>query len=169
MEQIGYSLIDKNNKEIRNWGEYGLVANKPEVIKLPNGKIVNAPELYGNFGGYKLVKRFVENNPPSEFFSPIEIVKSFNNSDILITYYYGNKPNIAPYTVSPIQFRKALNQLKKRKLFDDYINSLDQDFKDFWEYALIIKKDEIIFSKMVNDEKITSEEIDDIFRLASTL
>lgn len=169
MEQVGYSLIDKENKEIKYWGDFGSMTNMPDAIWLPNGDIVNAPSLYENFGEYKLVKRFVENNPPSSFFAPVEVSESFKNGDILITYYYGNSPNITPNSVSPLQFRKALNQLNKRSLVDDYVKTLDQNSQDAWEYAIIIDRFDEIFKKAVSDNKISHEEIDDIFRLASTL
>jgi hypothetical protein len=169
MEQVGYSLIDSNQKEIQHWGETGSFTTMPEVLWLPNGDIVNAPVLYVNFSGYQLVKRLVENNPPSPFFSPVEIVKSFKNDDILLTYYYGNKPNITPPNVSALQMRKALNQLNKRTLFDDYYKNLEQDFKDVWDYASILNRQDDIFKKIVSDKKITDDDLDDIFRLASTL
>lgn len=169
MEQVGFSLIDKNNKEIQHWGEYGSFTSMPEVIWLPNGDVVNAPSLYGDYSEFKLVKRFVENTPPGQFFNPLEIIESFKNGDILLTYYYGNSPNVTPNTVTPLQFRKALNQLNKRKFVDDYVSTLDQDSKDAWEYAILIDRGDPIFEKAVIDGKITVDEIDDIFRLASTL
>ena len=169
MEQVGYSLIDKDNKEVQHWGEYGSMTSMPEVIWLPNGDVVNAPELYGNFSEYKLVKRFVENNPPGEFFNPLEIVETFKNGDVLLTYYYGNSPNVTPNNVTPLQFRKALNQLNKRKLVDDYVKTLDQDSQDAWEYAININREDPIFLKAILEQKITVDDLDDVFRLAATL
>lgn len=169
MKQVGYSLIDKNKKEVQHWGEYGSMTNLPETVWLPNGDIVHAPTLYGELGEYQLVKRYIDNNPPSEFFSPIEIVEIFKDGDILLTYYYGNRPNVTPKTVTPLQFRKALNQLGLRKLVDDYVKTLDQDAQDSWEYATIVERDNPLLNAASVFLKKNSDDVDDIFRLASTL
>lgn len=169
MQQVGYSLIDKDNKEVMFWGDYNSHASMPEFIILPNKDIVYCPEIYGNFGPYKLVKRFVENNPPSSLYSCIERKITFNNGDTLETYVYPDKPNLVPESVTPLQLRKALNKLKLRETVDDYIKALDQDSQDSWEYATIIMRN----NSLINDASVflkkSQEDVDELFRLASTL
>ena len=79
------------------------------------------------------------------------------------------RSNVTPNNVTPLQFRKALNQLNKRKLVDDYVKTLDQDSQDAWEYAININREDPIFLKAILEQKITVDDLDDVFRLAATL
>ena len=61
MEQVGYSLIDSNNKEIQFWGDTpGRSMSVPEQLFLPDDISVCAPSVGDNYAGYKLVPRFIE-------------------------------------------------------------------------------------------------------------
>jgi hypothetical protein len=57
MRQTGYCLIDKDNNIIESWYENAGMRSIPEIIILPNGDILNAPEVYGVYGDYTLVKK----------------------------------------------------------------------------------------------------------------
>lgn len=58
MDQMGYSLVDGDGKELRWWGETpGTIAALPEYIVLPNGDQVHCPEVGLDYQGVKLVPR----------------------------------------------------------------------------------------------------------------
>jgi hypothetical protein len=170
MQQTGYSLIDKDNNIIESWYENAGSRSKPDEIVLPNGDILAAPELYvENSGGYKLVKRFLVNEPPSEWYRHISSSVEFNGTDVVETYVFSETPNVVPQFVTPLQFRRALNQLDIRDDVETYVNTLSQDEKDAWEYATEFQRNNQIIANAAIALNKTSEEVDDLFRLASTL
>lgn len=58
MEQIGYSLIDKEGKEIAFWGDIsGQCAGFPSLIQTPDGTTVHCPEINKEYSGCKIVLR----------------------------------------------------------------------------------------------------------------
>lgn len=170
MEQIGYSLINENNIEIQYWGDkIGQCAGFPSVVYLPDSNIINAPEINISYGNYKLVQRWVDNNPPSQFYSKIDEVISFDGEKIIVTYVYPSEPNVTPQVVSPLQMRLALNQMGLRTQIDDYVKTLDQNSQDSWEYATEILRTNPIIKNAAEALGKTDAEVDDLFRLASTL
>lgn len=170
MEQVGYSLIDIYHEEIQHWGDnIGISFGVPDVLFLPNGDVINAPEVNIAYEIYKLVPRWIDANPPSNFHSKIDETISIDDEKVVITYVYSEEPNIVPQSVSPLQMRLALNQMGLRTEIDEYVKTLDQNTQDAWEYATeIIRSNEIIKNTAQALGK-TEKEIDDLFRLASTL
>jgi len=60
MEQVGYSLV-ADNAEIEVWGDAsGQCAGLPEVIVLENGDRVHCPEIGVDYGGRKLLPRWLD-------------------------------------------------------------------------------------------------------------
>jgi hypothetical protein len=76
---------------------------------------------------------------------------------------------LVPSFVTPLQFRKALNQLNLRNQIEEYVQTLDQESKDAWEYAIAIERNSPIVVGAANSLNKTSEEVDNLFRLAFTL
>lgn len=74
-----------------------------------------------------------------------------------------------PQSVSPLQFRRALNQLDLRTQIEQYVQTLDADSKDAWEYAISFERNNPIILSAAQTLNKTTEEVDDLFRLASTL
>lgn len=169
MQQTGYSLIDKDNNIIQSWYENNGMRSIPDVIVLPNDDIVNAPTVYENYGDYKLVKRFLVDNNPGIWYIHTSSTVEFNGTDVVETFVYPSEANIVPASVTPLQFRRALNQLNMRTLIEDYVKTLDVDSKDAWEYATIFERNNPIIISAAEALNKTSAEIDDLFRLASTL
>lgn len=169
MEHVGYSLIDKKNKEIQYWGELGIARNMPDIVRLPTGTDVHSMQLYETIDGYTLVKRMVDANPPSNFHGKIKETVKFIKPDIVVTYVYSDTPDIIPYSVTAVQLRKALNQLKLRNDVNKYIESQDQDTQDTWEYAVEIQRQNPLIEAAAKALGKTTEEVDDLFRLAHTL
>jgi hypothetical protein len=62
MTQSGYSLVNTSNgTEIEQYG------NLPNILSLPNGNQVHCPALGASYSGLRLVTRFLNNNPPSQW------------------------------------------------------------------------------------------------------
>lgn len=169
MKQTGYSLIDKNNNILESWYENSGTRSIPEVIILPNGDILNSPKVYENYGDYKLVKRFLVDEKPGFWYVHTSSTVSFDGKDVVETFVYPAQPNIVPQSVTPLQFRRALNQLNMRTSIENYVNTLDADSKDAWEYATVFERNDPIISSAATALNKTSAEVDELFRLASTL
>ena len=84
MEQkLGYSLIDKDNKEIKYWN----YDPQPNPIILPNGDQLHAPVLNTYYSGYQLVERWqISNNTPG--LVQIGQTISFDGQKIIVTIDY---------------------------------------------------------------------------------
>jgi len=169
MQQTGYSLIDKDNNIIESWYENAGMRSIPQIIVLPNGDILNAPVVYGVYGDYTLVKRFLVNESPGQWFRETSSVVEFNGTDVIETYVYPETPNVVPQSVTPLQFRRALNQLNLRTEIEQYVQTLDADSKDAWEYATVFERNNTIITNAAQVLNKTTEEVDDLFRLASTM
>lgn len=169
MKHVGFSLINNKNIEVQSWYENYGNAPMPYFVVLPNGDILNSPNLYETYsGGFKIVKRFLINNPPSKWFDHISSDIEYNGTDIVETYIFSEKPNVVPNQVSCLQFRKALNELNIRTQIEDFIKTLDNNSKDEWTFSPEIKRYDNIINKIANNLEKNNEEMDDIFRLAST-
>lgn len=169
MQQTGYSLVNKDNNIIESWYENFGMRSIPEVVILPNGDIINAPSVYENYGDYKLVKRYLVDEKPGIWYDHISSTVDFNGTDVVETYIYSEEPNKVPQIVSPLQFRRALNQLNMRTMIEDYVKTLDGDSKDAWEYATQIERNNPMVFNAAKDLNVPDNQIDNVFRLAGTL
>lgn len=169
MQQTGYSLVDKDNNIIQSWYENNGMHSIPEVVVLPNGDILNAPVVYEEYGDYKLVKRFLVDENLGIWYVHTSSTVEFDGTDVVETYVYPTEPNIVPQSVTPLQFRKALNQMNMREMIEDYVKTLDADSKDAWEYATVIERNNPIITSAAEALNKTVAEVDDLFRLSSTL
>lgn len=169
MEHVGYSLIDNKNKEIQFWGELGMARNMPDIIRLPSGTDVHSMQLYETIDGYTLVKRLVDANPPSIFHTKLSQTSKFVKPDVVVTYTYSKKADVVPNSVTAVQFRKALNQLNLRNDINKYIEAQEQDTQDTWEYAIEIQRQNPLIEAAATALGKTTEEVDDLFRLAHSL
>ncbi len=95
----------------------------------------------------------------------------FERGDDYIIVFTG--PDIpqepVPERVTPRQIRLALNQLQLRQTVEQAVSSGSQDLKDWWEYALDIERNNALVIGMAGQIGITQQQLDDLFRLASTL
>lgn len=73
------------------------------------------------------------------------------------------------YTVTPRQFRLALNATGMRQSIEDYVALGTKDRKDAWEYATEIERNSPIIAAGAIQLGLTETQIDDLFTLAATL
>lgn len=74
-----------------------------------------------------------------------------------------------PDSVTPLQMRKALRQLGLKAAVDAYIATLPEEVGDEWEYALAIERTNPLLQAAIPALGMTSEQADDLFRLAGSL
>lgn len=78
-------------------------------------------------------------------------------------------PPPVPKSVTPLQIRKALRQSGLKTLVDSYIETLDEEVIEEWEYALEIRRDNPTLAAAVASLGMTESQADDLFRLAGSL
>lgn len=74
-----------------------------------------------------------------------------------------------PEWITPLQARRALTAAGMRSAVDNYVAALDQDSKDAWEYATIVHRDNAIIAAGAAALGLTTAQVDDLFRLGTTL
>lgn len=82
--KIGYSVIDAGGKEMQFWNGN----EPPNVIKLPSGDDVHCPELAGIYGDQRLVERWIDDAPPSEWYRESDREIKFDGVKIMVTVGY---------------------------------------------------------------------------------
>jgi hypothetical protein len=67
VNQVGYKLINtEDNSVIEQWGgTWGICPGVPDVIVLPNGDHICAPNVDEEYDGYKLISWEMESEPLS--------------------------------------------------------------------------------------------------------
>lgn len=75
---------------------------------------------------------------------------------------------IAPTVITPLQARLALSQLGIRQKVEDAMLTATQAIKDFYEFALEWKRDNVQLIGLATSLGMSSTDIDNFFLLAST-
>lgn len=78
------------------------------------------------------------------------------------------EPIVIPQVVSPLQARLALNEMGLRQAVEDAVAVATQDSKDFYEFALEWKRDNVQLKAMATSLGMTSIDLDNFFMLASS-
>ena len=173
MFHTGYSLIDENKKEIQFWGNnLGVSISKPNVLFLPNGIDVHDPKINEDLFGYKLVNRYIDDTPPPSKWHTIDsetISYDEINDRTVVTYTYSSEPTITPTVVTPLQLRKALRQLNMKTAIDNYVATIDDEKREAWEYATEINRNDPFILEASEALEMSLNDVDNVFRLASTL
>lgn len=76
---------------------------------------------------------------------------------------------ILSITVSPRQIRLALNQMQMRDAVETFVKTASRDVQDVWEFSVEIRRDDPVLNQLYPALGLTSEQVDAIFMLASTL
>jgi len=72
-------------------------------------------------------------------------------------------------SVTPRQFRLALNATGMRANIEAYVAAGSQDMKDTWEFATVIERNSAIIAAGAAELGLTEAQIDDLFTLAASL
>lgn len=82
---------------------------------------------------------------------------------------WGPIPPTPILSVTPRQFRLALNATGMRASIEAYVAAGSQDMKDTWEFATVIERNSPIIAAGAAELGLTEGQIDDLFSLAATL
>ena len=77
-------------------------------------------------------------------------------------------PAPSPKSATPLQVRRALNQLGLRSSVESAVATASQDARDAWDYASIINRDDPILNAMASALGLDSGKLDSLFKLAVT-
>lgn len=78
-------------------------------------------------------------------------------------------PTSVPTSVSPRQIRQALTRANLRTQVETAVAAGDQDLKDWWEFATSVERQNEHVIAMGTALGQTTEQLDQLFQLASTL
>lgn len=128
-----------------------------ELLIAPN--FVHAPD-------YSLT---VENK--DEYTYPVDGWYWFDNLDAAMSAL--TKPS-SVVSVSPRQIRQAMSRVPYgdvtlREAVEVAVTSGNQDVKDWWLYSTAFEKDNLQVENMAQALGVSAEQIDDLWKLASTL
>lgn len=76
---------------------------------------------------------------------------------------------VVPQSVTPLQARRALRKAGIKAEVDAYVETLDDDAQDAWEYALSVERNNPIVLGAGAALGMTEQQMDDLFILAATL
>jgi len=88
-----------------------------------------------------------------------------------IAAFVANPPAVTapvPAEVTPLQMRRALNTAGLRGTVENAVALADQDARDAWEFASVIRRDDPILAAMSAALGKTPAEIDGLFILAAS-
>ena len=74
-----------------------------------------------------------------------------------------------PQSVTPAQFRRALNQLDLRDAVEAAVAQADRDTQDMWGYSMSFDRDNPYLLGMAQALGISDEQLDGVFILAGSL
>jgi hypothetical protein len=77
--------------------------------------------------------------------------------------------NPVPKSISPLQARRALRATGLHTFVEDWLEAGDDETKEAWAYAVEIRRDDAIVAAAAQAMGLTESDLDDLFRLASTL
>jgi hypothetical protein len=78
-------------------------------------------------------------------------------------------PPPPPIVVSPRQIRQALTAMNLRSQVEAAVAAGDQDIKDWWEFSTQVEEDHPIVVAMAMSLSVSTEQLHQLFELASTL
>lgn len=79
------------------------------------------------------------------------------------------EPIVVHESVSPRQIRQALTAVGLRAGVEAAVSAGDQDLKDWWEFSTAFERNHPMVIGMANGLNVSSEQLDQLFILASSL
>ena len=78
-------------------------------------------------------------------------------------------PDPVPAVVSPLQMRRALRSQGLLDASLAYVAQQDADTQDAWEYAVEIRRTDVLIARAAASMNMTAGDVDELFRLAASL
>lgn len=156
---VGYKLVDTLDVIYQTWGgTWGQCPGVPNPLKLPNGDIVNAPNLNTNYEGYMLIEWWMNEPPPPvpEHISRRQAATQLRNGQFITqaeALAMASTATIPPFVQS-------------------YFNTLDPTDKADAELAFTAieyPRNSSLLTAVMEANGLTSEQIDQFFISAAKL
>lgn len=90
MLQTGFALVDGGGTVIASYGDI------PEPLALPNGDYVNAAQVNGQYAEWRLVGRWLDDQPPGPLYAKTGSTTAFDGTKVIVTITYESTPSIVP-------------------------------------------------------------------------
>ena len=114
MQQIGYVLIDKEGGVTQQWGHVsGVHVSVPDVIALPNGDRVHCPVIGDNYSGYRLIERWLVEEPPSLWHRGASYSSALVDGKLIVTALFSVETDIDKRLVSEIKQQAGVEILRR--------------------------------------------------------
>lgn len=78
-------------------------------------------------------------------------------------------PAPVPQAVTPLQMRRALRQLSLKDMVNAFVAGAGEEAQEAWEYAIEVRRDDALVAAAAASIDMTSDDLDDLFRLAATM
>ncbi len=161
MYQIGYSLI-KNGQELYR-------GNIPSPYRMSNGDVVYGLEPNISFEDGVFIPCYQEEVEQPQWCSKTGDVVEITETQVVVTPVYSTTPDIVPDTISMRQARLALLHAGKLDQINALIDAQDQATQLSWAYSSVVERHNPLIESLSTAIGWTSQEVDDLFRLASVL
>jgi hypothetical protein len=113
-----------------------------------------------------LVERWLDDNPPSQWYKSTGQTVAFDGTKIVVTVAYEATPSIVPQSVSQRQARLALLGAGLLTQVQAAVDAADDHTKITWEYAADIERTDPLIIAIGAALNLTPVQIDDLFRTA---
>lgn len=84
-------------------------------------------------------------------------------------YIPTDAPAPVPGSVTPLQMRRALNQLGLRATIEAAVAASSQDVRDAWEFGLEVRRNNPLVTGMAAQLGLTDAQVDEMFIQAAAL
>lgn len=78
-------------------------------------------------------------------------------------------PPTVPMAVTPLQMRRALRASGLKAGIDTFLSQAGEEAIEAWEYAVEIRRDDVLVNMAATALGKTTQELDDLFLLAATM
>ena len=83
--------------------------------------------------------------------------------------FFGETFTPVPESVTPLQMRKALRHIGLKATVDFFIQTLDEEVVEEWEYATTIDRTNPTIAMAAKLLGLDDAQVDDLFRIASSI
>lgn len=121
--------------------------------------------------GEQIVATALDEYEPNGSETAVLVAPKEFNPDMIALYRWVNGQLIesVPVSVSPLQIRKALRQIGLNNAVMEFIKTAPVEVQEAWEYAIEIRRDDPFILAAAVSLQQSEAQIDNLFRLASTL
>jgi hypothetical protein len=170
MEQIGYSLIDAGGNEITAYGNIkGQLPSPPAIINLPNHDRVHCPAVGGQYQSWRLVERWLDDEPPSPWHNAIGRSIAFDGSKTIVTVAYEETPSIVPVGLTAQELQLELLRIGKLDEIEAAMAAAGGTIKIGWKKATAIERSDALATAIAEALGYDSKQMDELFRQAASL